>query len=170
MRHHWGLGVGHSYSHQDAPTSLITPQSSSRIAPSGEASVPDPNQASGSSPREPGGSTDDPEGDGDTDSENSEFCLSDKEGVVLDVESEAESETEIGEVQLEAVKELEPPQPDSHHDPARDVVPEVVGPTLCRDRSSESDGGPALLTPEPVAPTVRRSTRPRAPRRMWQPA
>jgi hypothetical protein len=173
MRHHWGLGVGHPYSHSDAPESLVIPPTPCTEAPSEQVGSLDLSQvASGSNPG-PGaeipGSADDAEADGDTASEDSELGLSDKEGNNLDADSDSEFETEAQHARPEAVEEDEPPQADEQPEPEIAGVPEAIERTPRREPSPELGGVIEVLEPEPAASTIRRSTRVRIPRRIWEP-
>ncbi|KAH6910117.1 hypothetical protein BKA70DRAFT_1220772 [Coprinopsis sp. MPI-PUGE-AT-0042] len=92
MRFFWGLGVGHVYSHKDAPISL-TAMPTLQEGPEHEAADPRPGVSHKS-----GGAPSDASSDGHhsegTDSDDPELGLSDKEAQELEMESEAEPEDE----------------------------------------------------------------------------
>jgi hypothetical protein len=169
MRHHWGLGVGHSYSHSDAPASLIMARPPCTDVPLNRARSLDPSQLASGSEQRPGGDipvpANDAEAEGDTDSDDSELQLSDKEGNDLDVDSASEPETEDKHARLEAIEEDEPPQADEQPETEVACVPEAAECTPHREPSLKPEGE-TEVEPEPAAPTIRRSTRVRVPQRI----
>jgi hypothetical protein len=175
MRYHWGLGVGHTYSHSDAPTPLVAARLSS--FPSAQATLPSEIEASVHSDKQPAPSTngvdETDQSDGETESDNSELHLSDQEDTPLDAESDLESESEghVPNITRSApATRSDSPAVESTNTDVQDQPKLTRLEVQVQELDSQSEAAQENIDLEPVVVVnVRRSSRVRVPRRIWQP-